>query len=120
MLFSVQRFIMKRYEQETNLSKVRFFSDYLSFSSRLPTFFRSPIYTCHLILYLWGWKIVEKGKEKRNVRYYDDIESKEDVLRYFTRKEILLVKAELLSLIVITLHVIGLDLIGLLWPGFLD
>lgn len=119
LIFSVQRFIVKRYEQETNLSQLQFFNEHLKFSGKLPSFFRSSIYTCHLILFIWGWKMIKKGKEKKNIRYYNDTGSRDDVLKYFTKQEIFCVKFEVFALIVISLHVIGMDIIGWFWPGLL-
>lgn len=120
LVLSVQRFIVKRYEQETPLSKMRFFNEYLSFTKALPAFFKSSIYTCHLILFVWGWKIIKRIKKKKRVRYYDDIETPEDVLKYFSTKEIRRVKLEIITLMIITVHVIGMDILESLWPRIFD
>jgi hypothetical protein len=120
LIMSVQRFIVRRYEKETKLSEMMFFNEYLIFTRHLPSFFRSSIYSCHLILFAWGWKIVQKIKEKQRIKYYDDIEAPEDVLRYFSKKEVRRVKLVVITLIIITAHVVGMDVLGCIWPGILD
>lgn len=120
LILSVQKFIVKRYEQETKLSETKFFYDYLKFTKHLPSFFRSSIYSCHLILFVLGWNIVKKSKEKKRIRHYDDIEAPEDVLQYFSKKEIQRVKFTFLALIIITAHLIGMDVLEWIWPGIFE
>ena len=120
LILSVQRFIVRRYEKETKLGEMMFFNEYLIFTRHLPSFFRSSIYSCHLILIAWGWSIVKKSKEKQKIKYYDDIETPEDVMQYFSKKEVRRVKLVILTLIIITAHVIGMDVLDWIWPGILD
>jgi hypothetical protein len=47
---SVQRFIVKRYEKETDLSQTIYFSQFMPFAKYLPDFFSSPLYMGHLSL----------------------------------------------------------------------
>jgi hypothetical protein len=116
LVFSVQRFIVKRYEQETNLSDTKFFKEHLPFTKHLPSFFRSTVYSCHLILFTWAWKAIQKGKARKRIRYYDDINTQRDVMRYFSQQEIRRVKLVVIVLVIITAHVIGMDVVDWIWP----
>jgi hypothetical protein len=114
---SIQRFIVNRYEQETDLSQTLFFSQYMPFAKYLPDFFSSPLYIGHLLSFVWGWKLVKYIKENRNkVKYYDDINSPEDVIRHFSNKEILKVKWFAISCLIIAVHMVAYYIFGFIWP----
>ncbi|MCP3874126.1 MAG: hypothetical protein GY699_13320 [Desulfobacteraceae bacterium] len=113
----IERFIVKRYEKETGLTQTLYFSELMPFARYLPNFFSSPLYIGHLLSFVWGWKFVKFIKEKRRkVKYYDDIDSPEDVTRYFSIKEIRRVKRfAIIGFIVIT-HAIAYYILKFIWP----
>ncbi len=118
---SIQRFIVKRYEQETDLSQTVFFLQYMPFAKYLPNFFCSPLYIGHLLTFVWGWKMVRYIKENRKkVKYYDDISSPEDVTRHFSKKEIRKVKWFAISCLIIIIHIAAYYIFGLFWPEVFD
>ena len=121
MALSIQRFIVKRYQEETDLSRTYFFSRHMPFARHLPNFFSSPLYSSHLLMFVWGWKFVKFVKEKRkNVKYYDDIIGPEEITRYFSRKEIRRVKISTIVYLIIIAHVIAYYIFGLIWPNVFD
>ena len=118
---SIQRFIVDRYEQETNLSQTVFFSQYMPFAKYLPDFFSSPLYIGHLLSFVWCWRLVKYIKENRNkVKYYADISSPEDVIRHFSKKEIRKVKWFAISCLIISAHMAAYYIFGFIWPEVFD
>ncbi len=118
---SIQRFIVDRYEQETNLSQTVFFSQYMPFAKYLPDFFSSPLYIGHLLSFVWCWRLVKYIKENRNkVKYYADISSPEDVIRHFSKKEIRKVKWFAISCLIIAAHMATYYIFGFIWPEVFD
>ncbi len=114
---SIQRFIVKRYEKETSLTQTLYFSELMPFARYLPNFFSSPLYIGHLLSFVWGWKFVKFIKEKRKkVKYYDDINSPEDVTRYFSIKEIRRVKRFAIIGFIVIIHVIAYYILKSIWP----
>ncbi|MGD9366430.1 MAG: hypothetical protein PVH87_12080 [Desulfobacteraceae bacterium] len=114
---SIQRFIVQRYEKETDLSQTIYFSQLIPFAKYLPNFFSSPLYIGHLLSFVWGWKFVKFIKEKRKkVKYYDDISSPEDVTRYFSRKEIRRVKRFAIIGFIVIIHVVAYFVFRSIWP----
>ncbi len=115
--FRIERFIVKRYEKETGLGQTRYFKEQMPFARSIPDFFSSALYTAHLLLFVWGWKIVKFIKEKRRkVKYYDDIDSPEDVIQYFSRKEIRRVKTFAIIGFIVIAHGIAFFIFKSIWP----
>jgi hypothetical protein len=118
---SIQRFIVKRYEVETNLSQTIYFTQLSPFVKYLPDFFSSPLYLGHLLLFVWGWRVVKFIKEKRKIiYYYDDIDKPEDVTRHFSEKEIRKAKRFVLSGFIIAIHGIAYCIFRSIWPEVFD
>lgn len=114
---SIQRFIVKRYEEETDLGRTMYFSTAMPFAKCLPDFFSAPLYTGHLLSFIWGWKVISFIKEKRKkVHYYDDIDSPNDVARYFSKKEIRKVKRFAAIGCIIIAHGIVYYIFKAIWP----
>ena len=95
---SIQRFIVRRYEQETNLLNTIFFKNHVPFAQYLPNFFSSEIYIGHLMMCLWGWRYF------RTRKVYKDIKEPTLVTRHFTDKEIRKVKRHAVSILILVLH----------------
>jgi hypothetical protein len=118
---SIQRFIVKRYEKETDLSQTIYFSEFMPFAKHMTPFFSSPIYTGHLLTFVWGWKFVKFIKEKRKqINYYDDINSPEDITQHFSKKEIRRAKWCAISGILIIIHGIAWCVSKFIWPEMFD
>ena len=98
--FRIQKFIVKRYEQETNLLDTIYFQEHATFTRYIPNFFSSAMYTAHLITFIWGWKTFRKRKA------YRDLKTKEAdyVLKHFSDKEIRLVKTFIFSSLIVIIH----------------
>ena len=117
----IQRFIVKRYEKETNMSQTIYFSEFMPFAKHMTPFFSSPIYIGHLLTFVWGWRFVKFIKEKRKqIKYYDDITSPEDITRHFSKKEICLAKWCVISGILILIHGFALYVFQFIWPEVFD
>jgi hypothetical protein len=106
----VQWFIVNRYEQETNLLDTIAFKEHATFSRALPYFFSSAVYTSHLSLCLWGWRLCEGKKAFR------DIDDPSLIAAHFSQKEIRRVKKLLLSTLIVIIHVIALYIFRFIWP----
>jgi hypothetical protein len=96
----IQHFIVKRYEIETNLMDAVFFQEHATFTRWLPPFFSSALYTGHLMMLLWGWRIYYNKKAFR------DIDKPSKVLSHFSKGELKRVKKYGISMIVVILHMI--------------
>ena len=110
----IQLFIVKRYEQETNLRETKYFKEQLTFIDYCPAFIRSAMYTFHLLSFAWGWSLIQRIKKK--VTYYDDIESPEYVTNNFSKKEIRQAKLCTLSEMVLVFHAITYLVFRITWP----
>jgi hypothetical protein len=118
---SVQRFIVKRYEKETDLSQTIYFSQLMPFAKYLPGFFSLPLYVYHLLSFVWGWRFVKFIKEKRKmINYYDDIDSPEDVTRHFSKKEIRKAKRLVICVAIVVIHGIVYYVFRFIWPEVFD
>ena len=78
----IQKFIIKRNEEETDLLNTVFFREHATFTRYLPPLMSSPMYTSHLSMCLWGWRIY-KGR-----KMFRDLEDPTLVTRHFSSKEI--------------------------------
>lgn len=88
LIFFVQRrYIMKRYEEETQLSKLVFFSNpvFDSFSGRFYRHLFAGFYTLHLFT-VW----LMPDSLRRRVPTYRDVTDREQVLRHFGTGELVL------------------------------
>ena len=116
---TVKKFIVKRYEKETGLINTIYFTKHYTFIQALPDILASCIYATHLLTFTWGWKFVEFIKNRRkNVIYYDDIENPEKVTCHFSRKEIRSVKISAICMLIVILHIVGMEIIEFIWPKF--
>lgn len=116
----VRLFIIKRYEQETNLSKTRYFTEMMPWVKHIPPFFRSSIYLSHLLKFRWYEKkdrfATKRRHGKGEIVYYDDIKSPEQITSHFSKKEIKLVKRVAYVLLLLALHGIALSSFKVIWP----
>lgn len=94
----VARFIVRRYEDETDLLSSVFFREHATFTRMLPGFFSSAIYSFHLAVSCWGWKIY--GKKK----IFRDVEDPRLIYEKFSANEIRLVKWLLIIGVVMSVH----------------
>lgn len=108
--FLVMRFIVPRYEKETNLGDTIFFTERMPITRYLPAFWSSIGYAAHLLfcLRLWKWRKKFKGSI-----FLRDLGNAEQVTGHFSKKEIWLVYLDVISLIIGTIHMFFLYLFGL-------
>jgi hypothetical protein len=109
-IFSIMRFIVKRYEQETDLLNTVFFTKHATFARYLHSFHSSAIYASHLLMCIWGWRFARKRKNFR------DIENPEVVTRHFSSNEIWRVKRAGIALGIVVLHGIAYVIFKAIWP----
>jgi hypothetical protein len=109
-IFRIERFIVKRYEQETDLLNTDFFANHVPFVRYLPNFFSSAIYNGHLMMCVWGWRYF------RTKKVFRDIKESTFVTQHFTEKEIRKVKRFGISLVIIILHGIAYCIFRFTWP----
>ena len=106
----IQRFIIKRYEDETDLLNTVFFREHATFTRYLPPLMSSPMYTSHLSMCLWGWNIY-KGR-----KMFRDIEDPERVIQHFSPKEIRRVRWFAICGVILIFHGIGYFIFRSIWP----
>ena len=110
----IERFIVRRYEIETDLLDTVFFREHATFSRYIPNFFSSAMYAGHLLMCLWGWGFY------KNRKMYRDIDDAETVTRHFSKKEIGQVKWFAISGIIFFIHGMAYYLFGFIWPEVFD
>lgn len=110
----VKLFIVKRYEDETDLLNTVFFREHATFTRYLPDFFSSTIYATHLLMHVWGWWLYKNRKPFR------DIDNTEIVTQYFSVKEIRKVKRLSISIIIFFLHGAIYYAGSFIWPDIFD
>jgi hypothetical protein len=111
---SIERFIVKRYEQETDLLDTVFFKEHATFTKHIPNFFSSAMYTSHLLMCVWGWGIY------KNRKMYRDIDNPKAVTRHFSKKEIRKAKWFAISGLIIVAHGIAYYVFRSIWPELFD
>jgi hypothetical protein len=117
LILSIKRFIVKRYEKETDLGRTVFFIRHMPFAKYVPAFFSSSLYCGHLLAFIWGWKIIKFIKEKRKgVTYFDDIDSPEFVTSNFSVKEIRRVKMVAVISLILFSHGVAFLIFRSIWP----
>ncbi len=109
-IFSIRRFIVKRYEEETDLMDTVFFKEHFIFARFQPGFLSSGLYGTHLMMCAWGWWFY--GKKK----IFRDIKNPEEVTRLFTANEIRRVKRMMIVAAIATIHIISVFGISFIWP----
>jgi hypothetical protein len=97
----IERFIVKRYEHETDLLNTIYFKEHATFTRYIPNFFSSAIYTSHLLTFIWGWNYFRKKKPYRDIRKADD------VIRNFSNQELRCAKWFAICCLIIAIHVAG-------------
>jgi hypothetical protein len=60
LIIRIERFIVKRYEQETDLLDTVYFREHATFTRILPNLFSSALYTAHLLTFIWCWNFFKK------------------------------------------------------------
>jgi hypothetical protein len=110
----VQRFIVKRYEEETDLLNTVFFKEHATYSRYIPDFFSTATYATHLMFCLWGWRLYKNKKPFR------DIDEPEKITQHFSVKEIRKVKRLSISLIAVCLHGAAFYIFSFIWPAVFD
>ena len=108
--FRIRNFIIKRYEQETNLLDTIYFREHAVFTRYMPSLISSPLYVAHLISILWMWNYCKKK------RPYRDIKDAKDITQLFSEKEIRRVKLYVTSGIILIFHGIAYVIFRLIWP----
>lgn len=117
IILCVKRFIVKRYEEETDLGRTVFFTRHMTFAKFVPDLFSSSLYCGHLLAFIWGWKIIKFIKDNRKqVTYFDDIDSPEFVTRHFSANEIRRVKMVAIVGLVLFIHGIAYYIFRAIWP----
>jgi hypothetical protein len=106
----IERFIVRRYEQETDLLDTVFFREHATFTRHIPDFFSSAMYSSHLLMCVWGWWLYEKRKVFR------DIKDPFIVIQHFSPNEIRRVKWFAISCLIIFLHGIVYLIFRSIWP----
>jgi hypothetical protein len=116
----VRFFIVKRYEEETNLSQTRYFREMMPWVQHFPPFLRSPIYLAHLLKFRWlgkGNRFDRKRKDsKGDIIYYNDIESPKQVTSHFSEKEIKQVRRAAYTISFFILYIVAFNIFKLIWP----
>ena len=121
IIIRIERFIVKRYEIETDLGRTVFFTQHMPFAKHMPNFFSSSLYCGHLLSFVWGWKFIKFVKEKRpKVTYFSDIDSPQFVTRHFSTKEIRRVKLAAIIGLILFLHGIAYYIFKFIWPEVFD
>ena len=110
----IERFIVQRYEVETDLLDTVYFKNHATFTRYMPDFFSSAIYTGHLLTFIWGWNFFRKKK------VYRDIDKAEDVIRHFSNQELRWVKWFAISCLILVLHGVVYYILGFVWPEAFD
>ena len=110
----IERFIVKRYEVETDLLNTLFFREHATFTRYLPDFFSSTIYNAHILMHLWGWRLY------KNRKMFRDIDNPEIVTQHFSAKEIRQAKWFAISGIIIVMHCICNYIFSFIWPDVFD
>jgi hypothetical protein len=100
-IFLVKHFIVKRYEVETELLKTVYFREHATFTRALPDFFSSAMYSGHLAMCCWGWKIYGH----KNV--FRDIVDPIEITKCFSKQEIRRVQWLLISGVVVIIHAVS-------------
>ena len=106
----IERFIVKRYEEETNLLDTIFFKEHATFTRYIPDFFSSAMYTSHLLMCVWGWWLYAKRKVFR------DIKDPFFVIQHFSHKEIRLAKWFAISCLIVIFHGVAWYIFYSIWP----
>lgn len=106
----IERFIVKRYEQETDLLNTVYFREHAIFTRYIPDFFSSALYAGHLLTFLWGWNFHRKRKP------YRDIKDANEVIRHFSNREIRWVKWFAISFLIVATHGIMYYVFRFIWP----
>jgi hypothetical protein len=106
----IERFIVKRYEEETDLLNTIFFREHATFTRYIPDFFSSAMYASHLLMCVWGRWLYEKRKVFR------DIEDPSFIIKHFSRKEIGRVKWFAISCLIVALHGVAYCVFRSIWP----
>jgi hypothetical protein len=114
IIIRIERFIVKRYEQETDLLDRVYFREHATFTRSVPNFFSSALYMSHLLTFIWGWNYFRKKKP------YRDIKEANEVIRYFSPREIRWVKWFAISCLIITIHGIVYYVFQFIWPEVFD
>ena len=106
----IERFIVKRYEEETDLLNTVFFKEHATFTRNIPDFFSSAMYASHLLMCVWGWWLYARRKVFR------DIKDPFSVIQHFSQKEIRQVKWSAISYLILALHGIAYLIFRSIWP----
>lgn len=114
----VRFFIVKRYEQDTELSQTKYFKVTAPWTAYMPAFMRSEVYSSHLWKFVvyWNKDRFEKKKKMGEISVYDDIKSPEQVISHFSKKEINRVKCVALVHLCVLIHLTVLIVFSFIWP----
>ncbi len=112
-------FIVKRYEQETDLGRSKYFKEWMPWAKYLPSFSKSALYAAHLSTFCSNRKNSNADKILKKIRknkIYEDIESPEQVTRHFSKKEIRRVKRLMKCAVIVGIHAIAYFIFRFIWP----
>jgi hypothetical protein len=104
------RFIVKRYEQESDLLDTAFFKEHATFSRCLPNLASAVFYKVHLLMCTWGWKLY-KGKKA-----FKDIQNPNNVTKHFSDQEISRVKRNAIIGLIAVMHAAVYFIGIIIWP----
>ena len=96
----ISKFIVPRYEKETNLLEFIFFQRHMTFTRYLPVYQSTAIYCGHLSIFIWGWRLY------RNRKVFRDIKDPKEILGVFSHDEINAVKRQGLVALIAFIHLI--------------
>ena len=108
--FSIKKFIIHRYEEETKLLETSFFRRHVPFVRYLPDLFAAGFYGTHLLMCIWGWPLLSKRKVFR------DIKDPNQVIRSFSKEEIRRVKFVFICGVILFAHGIAFIIFRFIWP----
>jgi hypothetical protein len=109
-ILRLQTFIVRRYEEETELLNTVFFKDHVTFSRYLPGFLSSALYGGHLLMCVWGWRLYG-GK-----KVFRDISNPDFVTHHFSQKEIRRIKTYAVCFVAIAIHGVSFLIFRVIWP----
>lgn len=105
----IKGFIVKRYKEETDLTRTLFFTAHVPFVLYLPDFFSAGFFGTHLMMCVWGWRFFG------NRKVFRDIENPNIVIRHFSVKEIRRVKWVLMSGFILFVHGVAYFILRFIW-----
>lgn len=108
--YTIKKFIVDRYENETDLMETAFFENHVPFVKYLPGMLSAGFYGTHLNMCLWGWSFFGKRK------VFKDIDDPATVVGHFSKKEIWKVKWVFICGMILFAHGVAYYCFRYIWP----